>query len=121
MSHRRLYLVCYDIADPQRLARIGRFMSKRAFRVQYSVFVLQSTPSGLDRLLEELARMIDRREDDVRAYPLPGKGEVALLGQQMFPPDVMLIRDGHNVFRLNAKEEDAAGPTENVSGTTAEQ
>lgn len=103
MSRReKLFLVSYDIADPQRLARIARFMVKRACRVQYSVYALQTTPKQLDNLLAELATMIDPREDDVRAYPLPKTGEVALLGTQMFPDDVLLVRDGRNVFRLGA-------------------
>ena len=54
--------------------------------------------------------LIDPREDDVRANPLPKTGEVALLGTQMFPDDVLLVRDGRNVFRLGAGQ---AEPSEN--------
>ena len=37
---RRLYLICYDIAeDPRWLAQVPRYLEKCAWRVQYSVFV----------------------------------------------------------------------------------
>lgn len=96
----RLYLICYDIADPQRLSRVARFLCKHACRVQYSVFVIQITPARLNRLLEALEALIEPAEDDVRAYPLPRECEVALLGRQLFPDDVLLIRHGRNVLRL---------------------
>ncbi len=96
----RLYLIAYDIADPQRLNRVARFMCKHACRVQYSVFVIQITPARLNLLLEALAELIEPAEDDVRAYPLPRECEVALLGRQLFPDDVLLIRNGRNVLRL---------------------
>lgn len=124
-NRRRVYLICYDIADPRRLIRVGRFMSKRAWRVQYSVFVAELRPSRLDALLDELADLINPREDDVRAYPLPGRGEAALLGTQMFPPGIMLIRNGQNVFRLGAEvsegEGDGATGEDEADSGTAEQ
>jgi len=70
---RRLYLICYDIAeDPKRLNRVARYLSKFAFRVQYSVFVVGSFfEHSLEGVLRGLAAIIDPRKDDVRCYPLP--------------------------------------------------
>ena len=122
-NRRRVYLICYDIADPRRLGRVARFMVKRAWRVQYSVYVAELRPSRLDALLDQLADLINPREDDVRAYPLPGRGEVSLMGTQMFPPGIMLIRDGQNVFRLGAEgSEGEAATGEDAADTgTGEQ
>lgn len=101
---RRLYLICYDIANPQRLARVSRFLCRHAYRVQYSVFAIETTRGRVDDLLEKIAALINSGEDDVRAYPLPRQGEAALLGTQMFPADILLIRDGRNLFRLETVE-----------------
>ncbi|HXH04220.1 MAG TPA: CRISPR-associated endonuclease Cas2 [Candidatus Competibacteraceae bacterium] len=101
MSRAQLYLICYDIADPQRLARVARYLERRACRVQYSVFAAQTRPERLARWLEELKVLIEPRVDDIRAYPLPAAADVALLGGQLFPDDILLIRDGHNLLRLS--------------------
>ena len=37
----RDYLVCYDIADPKRLSKLARALEKRAYRIQYSIFLLK--------------------------------------------------------------------------------
>lgn len=105
---RRLYLICYDIAeDPKRLSRVARYLEKVAWRVQYSVFVGSFFEHSLEGVLRGLEGIIDPRKDDVRCYPLPERAEVVLMGPQMFPDDILLIRDGHNVLRLGA---DAARP-----------
>lgn len=105
---RRLYLICYDIAeDPRRLARVARYLGKFAFRVQYSVFVGSFFEHSLEGVLRGLGEIIDPRKDDVRCYPLPEQAEVVLLGPQLFPEDILLIRDGRNVLRLGA---DASRP-----------
>ena len=100
---RRLYLICYDISeDPKRLARVARYLGKFAWRVQYSVFVGSFFEHSLEGVLRGLEAIIDPRKDDVRCYPLPERAEVVLMGPQMFPDDILLIRDGHNVLRLGA-------------------
>ena len=96
----RLYLICYDICDPGRLSRVARFLCKHACRVQYSVFVIEITPARLTSLLAELEELIEPEEDDVRAYPLPYECEVAMLGRQLFPDDILLLQQGRNVLRL---------------------
>ncbi len=98
----RLYLICYDIREPGRLNRVARFLCKHACRVQYSVFVIEITPARLTSLLAELEELIEPEEDDVRAYPLPSECEVAMLGRQLFPDDILLLRDRRNVLRLGA-------------------
>ena len=100
---RRLYLICYDISeDPKRLARVARYLGKFAWRVQYSVFVGSFFEHSLEGVLRGLSEIIDPRKDDVRCYPLPEQAKVVLLGPQLFPEDILLIRDGKNVLRLGA-------------------
>ena len=99
-TRERLYLISYDICDPRRLNRVAKFLEKHACRVQYSVFAAQITPARLSLLLDELAELIEPSEDDIRAYPLPHEADVYLLGTQIFPDDILLIRNGYNVLRL---------------------
>jgi CRISPR-associated protein Cas2 len=74
------YLVCYDIAEPNRLARVYRFMKGRGIHLQYSVFYCSMTWTQLVKLKEDLKALINEREDDVRIYPLPSDGKVTVLG-----------------------------------------
>lgn len=97
-----LYLIAYDITDPRRLNRIAHYLSRRAVRVQYSVFAAELSRAARDDLQDGLRRLIDPRTDDVRLYPLPRRGPVALIGCQLFPDDILLLREGHNLLRLNA-------------------
>ena len=114
---RRLYLICYDISvieDPKRLIRVARYLSKFAFRVQYSVFVGSFFEHSLEGVWRGLERLIDPRMDDVRCYPLPERADIVMLGRQIFPEDIMLVRDGRNVLRLGAAREPAAPSPDNL-------
>jgi CRISPR-associated protein Cas2 len=75
-----LYLVCYDICDPKRLSRLYRFMKGRGLHIQYSVFISNLTYPGLQELKEEIKRIINEYEDDVRIYPLPSNFLVSCMG-----------------------------------------
>ena len=80
-----LYLICYDIADPRRLAKVHRFLAGEALPVQYSVFAGQFTPARLREVVGNLLGMIAADEDDVRIYPLPERCEAVFLGRR--PPE----------------------------------
>ena len=96
----RVYLVAYDIADPKRLGRVARYMCQRACRVQYSVFAAQLSQPQLKELLAGLEDIIDPEQDDIRAYPLPATGDVALSGQQFFATNTLLVQNGHSRLEL---------------------
>lgn len=104
---RRLYLIAYDIGDPERLAQVARTLERAAYRVQYSVFAAELRPQEREALLMAVERCIDPRVDDVRCYPLPSQGEVRLLGCQLFPEGVLLLRNGRNLLRLRADAPDS--------------
>lgn len=94
----RLHLICYDIADPKRLVRVHRYLRESGLPLQYSVFSLMMTRRQCSRLLRDLRDLIDRREDDVRVYPLPANGERINLGRQLFPDDVLLLEGGGDLL-----------------------
>jgi len=89
----QLFLLAYDIANPKRLVRVHRQVRKRGLALQYSVFLLLDTPSGLDGLLGQLDRIIDGREDDIRVYPLPARLDAEHYGRQFLPEGVRLLGD----------------------------
>ena len=91
----RLHLVCYDIADPRRLGRVSRCLVRHGLPLQYSVLLVYAHRAGLQAILAELRALIDRREDDVRAYPLPRDADYRHLGRQLLPEGVTLA--GHQV------------------------
>ncbi len=74
------YLVCYDIAEPKRLARVYRFMKGQGIHLQYSVFHCSLTWQQLLQLEEKISWLIDEEEDDVRIYPLPSNGKMIVMG-----------------------------------------
>lgn len=77
------YLLAYDIADPRRLQRVHRCLSRTGMRVQYSVFVAFADPPGLAAILDEVEGLMHKREDDLRAYPITHPGELWFQGRQV--------------------------------------
>jgi CRISPR-associated protein Cas2 len=74
------YLVCYDIREPRRLGRVLRYMKGRGIHLQYSVFHCSMTWPELMKLKGDMERLINKREDDVRLYPLPAGCKVIVMG-----------------------------------------
>lgn len=70
----RHHIICYDISHPKRLRQVHKYLSANAFPLQYSVFWLQANGQQLQRHLQKLQTLIDPKQDDLRAYPLPKRG-----------------------------------------------
>lgn len=85
----REFLICYDIADPRRLARLHRYLRKRAVPLQYSVFLMTGDDRQLERCLAGAAQIIDPGADDLRAYPLPEGGLKVRLGKAVLPEGIL--------------------------------
>lgn len=82
------WLIGYDIASPRRLGRVHRRMVNWAMPVEYSIFLFVGTPRQLAKCLDDIAGLIDVREDDVRCYPLPQRGVQERLGRPTLPVGV---------------------------------
>jgi len=87
---RRLHVICYDITEPKRLARVHRYLRRRGLAVQYSVFVVRAHTPALLRLLDELRKLINPQRDDIRAYPLPKRLDYQHLGRPLLPAGINL-------------------------------
>lgn len=87
MAH---YLICYDIANPRRLARVHRYVVKHAHFVQFSVYYFQGNRSDLDSLLDEVRDRIDENYDDVRAYVVEPLSKALQVGCPWLPDGIGL-------------------------------
>lgn len=69
------YLICYDISDKKRLARLARVLEKNAMRIQESIFLLSSAYDDmLCDIIEMINCTIDLVHDDVRIYTILDHG-----------------------------------------------
>ena len=91
LNERRTWLIGYDVAQPKRLRRVYRLLRKVAVPVQYSVFLAEETAQGIRRIRDELAALINPREDDVRIYLLPAHADVAYYGKRALPEGLLLL------------------------------
>jgi CRISPR-associated protein Cas2 len=76
------WLLAHDIADPKRLKKVWRVMRKEGLPLQYSLYLLQGDRQRVQRLLEQLAPIIDNKRDDLRVYPLGENTRLWGLGTQ---------------------------------------
>lgn len=95
-----LWLVSYDIADPRRLARVARAMTRYGVRVQYSVFAVLAKTEEIRELKTLLATLIKPSEDDVRIYPISPSGRSMMLGASMLAPDMLPQHPAFQQLRL---------------------
>lgn len=86
------WLVCYDIADPKRLVKVHREVSKGAVPLQYSVFLATANRRGAVRLVDTVATRINDRQDDLRAYPLLTSATHHIYGRGRLAEGVHFIR-----------------------------
>lgn len=77
------WLVCYDIREPKRLAKVFRLLKKHGVPMQYSVFLVDASAADMRRILLNLGKLIDVRADDIRAYGLPSKPQYDTIGKSM--------------------------------------
>ena len=90
-NRRTPWLVCYDIADPLRLQRVHRSLSRRAIPFQYSVFYTTATRNTIVEAFNEIKNHIDPCHDDIRAYPLLTTSQPFVYGRSPLPARVKLL------------------------------
>lgn len=88
------WIVTYDIASPRRLGRVFRFLKKHGIPMQYSVFCIDATAAQIGALMAQLARIVHRHEDDVRAYKLPENGWRVNIGCSLLPAQMLMTEVG---------------------------
>ena len=72
---KRDYLICYDISDKKRVAKIAKKIEKKAFRIQKSIYLFDNaTKDELSELLDEVLKIFNKKQDDLRVYIIKDKG-----------------------------------------------
>ena len=84
----RAWLLAYDVRDRKRLGHVHRCARKHAMAIEYSVFWLEGSPADKLRCIGALLPLIDKREDDLRLYAMPGRGLKLRLGQAVLPQGI---------------------------------
>ena len=87
-------LICYDISDPRRLARVHRVIAKRAIQVQYSVYLFTGGDEELDDLLDQFQAIMAPARDDIRVYPVPRRLDLVMLGRRPIGAGIYLTGPG---------------------------
>lgn len=88
------WLVAYDIVDKPDLARVFKLLKKNGVPVQYSVFHVCASAAQMGSLIVQLAKLIDAKTDDIRAYRLPENGWQVTLGATILPEDLLIGTGG---------------------------
>jgi CRISPR-associated protein Cas2 len=98
INETRAWLIAYDIANPDRLARVHRCLKKRAVPVQYSVFVTRASAREMELIKGAISELIDERVDDVRIYLIPDYVEAIVLGRKPLPEGILLLAEDDGRF-----------------------
>ena len=88
------WLVTYDIVEPRNLAQVFKLLKKKGVPVQYSVFFVPASALQMGALVVQLAKLIDIKTDDVRAYRLPENSWKVTLGATIIPEDLWIDAKG---------------------------
>ena len=91
LNEKKGWVITYDIRNPKKLVRLHRFLKRRATPIQYSVFHFFGSTADLGKLMDAVEDLINPKADDVRAYAIPARPEVFLLGTSGLPNGVSLF------------------------------
>ena len=78
---RTLYLVAYDVCDPKRLSRVGRYFHGYRVAGQKSVPEIWVTPTELQRIRADMGRLLDAQADRLQLIALDPRMRRRCLGQ----------------------------------------
>ncbi|HQQ68701.1 MAG TPA: CRISPR-associated endonuclease Cas2 [Alicycliphilus sp.] len=78
---RTLYLVAYDVCNPKRLAKVGRYFHSYRVAGQKSVPEIWVTPAELARIQTDMDHMLQKDEDRLQLIALDPRMTPRCMGQ----------------------------------------
>jgi len=92
------YLICYDISTVEvddikgtkRLSQVAKYLEKNAFRIQYSIFLLQNaSQKDIDKMIVDLKDIISINKDDIRVYTIKNSGYLSGIAVDLDDPFII--------------------------------
>jgi CRISPR-associated protein Cas2 len=77
---RTLFLICYDVSNPQRLYRVRKYLLGFKVGGQKSFFECWLTPAELREVRYKLTTLLDLAEDRAHIFQLDSRMKCDLLG-----------------------------------------
>lgn len=65
-----IYVMCYDIANPKRLAKVAKILENSGIRVQKSIFQCDIEDQVMRSIFRKVEIIIKKKEDSFFIYPL---------------------------------------------------
>ena len=65
-----IYFISYDVSDSKRLGKVAKTLENFGIRIQFSFFECEMEKEQLENLKSALLKIIDKKEDSLRIYPL---------------------------------------------------
>jgi CRISPR-associated protein Cas2 len=62
------YVIGYDITDNKRRKKVSDLLEGYGVRVNYSLFEVKITKTNLKKLLLQILKIVDKKEDSIRFY-----------------------------------------------------
>ena len=87
MPHRDLFLACYDVAEPRRLALALKLTRAYATGGQKSAHELFLTNAERDKLVVDMRTLLDAETDRFLLQRLDPRSRVYTLGRALAPAD----------------------------------
>ncbi len=87
MTHRDLYLACYDVAEPQRLSAALKLARRYATGGQKSAHELFLTLSERNTLIEDMEALLETSTDRFLLLRLDPRSKFYTLGKAVPPAD----------------------------------
>jgi len=78
MNNKLYIVVCYDIIDDRKRAKVAKVMQSYGVRVQKSVFDCRITYHQYMKMRRQLEKVIDFEEDSIRYYSLCSRCQSAV-------------------------------------------
>lgn len=79
-DNRLFVLIIYDIVDNKRRVKFAKLLQGYGVRVQKSAFEAMLPIRKYEKLLSEIPRYINKKEDNIRVYKISGKSQMLSWG-----------------------------------------
>jgi CRISPR-associated protein Cas2 len=92
------FIIAYDISDKKRLSKLAKYIEQISIRIQKSIFFYTEVKKDdLIKTIEEINKIIDKENDDVRLYRIDVKNSIYLKnGINLEKP--LIIKDNFNEY-----------------------